>query len=401
MPVTPYAAGGIPITSGMPAMAPNDNLGTTPEGRARAEAFRRLMAKAPNMDYQSALQQLPGQMMEERGAMAAAGPTVLQPSRTTAFNRSDAQSLQGLDPRALEEARGLAAMPEAQSKPMTGTFNGQSFTMQPSARVDRNALAGIYQKYLSKQAQERQDSVRAQEQGGRERIVGIPGEQATQRRKMELETEERLTGKKIEADAPVRAADIAAKGAQTAAVTGAETRAAAAESRLPSPEQESADALYERLTTGPFAQTAQARAAAAQIFPKTSYARGVPAGAVPGAAEAAGAQPGDVGTAIASIAADPAIAALVERAKGTKPGFFTGGEGRATNTAARKVARAAIMAKARQAGVPESEIQDYIVSVLGPDQQTTSMAVPGSAALRALPLGIGNLPANMMGAMGR
>ncbi len=385
MPVLPYASAGIPITGGM-QMPRDDGMGTTPEGRARAEAFRRLMAKAPGTDYQSAMQMLPGQMQEEAGARAAAGPTVIQPSRTTAFNRADAQSLQGLDPRALEEARGLAAMPESQAKPMTGTFGGQSFTMQPSARVDRNVLAGIYQKYLGKQGQERQDAVRAQEQGGRERLVSIPGQEATKRREMELGTEERLAGKKFEAEAPVRAADIAAKGAQTAATTGAETRAAAAAARLPSPEQEAADTLYERLTTGPFAQTAQARAAAAQIFPKTTFARGAPAGALPDVAAATGPQAADVGTAISSIAADPAIAALIERVKGTKPGMFTGTEGRTTNVAARKVARAAIMAKARQAGVPDSEIQDYIVSVLGPDQTPGATSSMDSSAAAGLPM---------------
>lgn len=363
MPI-PYA-GNIPITGAMPPTMPNDNLGSTPDGRARAEAMRRLLNKSPGIDHQSAMQMLPGQMAEERGAMAAAGPTVLQPDRTEAFSSRDAQSLQTLDPRALEEARGLAALD--QPKKMTGTFGGRSFEMTPAARVDRNRLAGIYQKYLGKQAEEKAAEKFAREQSGRERIVSIPGEQATKRREMELGTEERIAGKKIEAEAPVRAADIAAKGAQTAAATGAETRAAAAAARQATPEQESADALYERLTTGPFAQTAQARAAAAQIFPKTSYARGVPAEAVPDVAAAAGPQGADVGTAISSIAADPAIATLIERAKGTKPGLFTGAEGRTTNVAARKVARAAIMAKARQAGIPESEIQDYIISVLGPD----------------------------------
>lgn len=394
MPTLPYT-GSIPIVSGMQPPR-DDGMGTTPEGRARAEAFRRLMAKAPGTDYQSALQMLPGQMQEEAGARAAAGPTVLQPSRTTAFSGRDAQALQTLDPRALEEARSLAALD--QPKKMTGTFGGQSFEMTPAARVDRNRLAGIYDKYLGLKGQERQDAVRAQEQGGRERIVSIPGEQATKRREMELGTEERIAGKKIEAEAPVRAADIAAKGAQTAAVSGAETRAAATAARQATPEQEAADALYERLTTGPFAQTAQARAAAAQIFPKTSFARGVPAEAIPGAAAATGPQPADVGTAISSIAADPAIAALIERAKGTKPGFFTGAEGRTTNVAARKVARAAIMAKARQAGVPESEIQDYIVSVLGPDATPGSQAtgaVEGAARLGA------SMPFGMIGGFGR
>lgn len=347
-----------------PAMEPD--MGSRTADPATAMAMQKLTATAPS-------------------PAPSAAPTVLQPSRTSAFSRSDAQSLQGLDPRALEEARAMAAMPEAQSKPMTGTFGGKSFTMQPAARVDRNALAGVYQKYLTKQGQEREDAVRAQEQSGKERIVSIPGEQATQREKLRLESGERVAGADREFKAPERDANVAAKQAQTAAAVGQEARTQQQFGEEFTPETKAADRLYEQLTTGPFAQTAQARAAAKAIFPRTSYAAGVAPEEAAVASEAMG-QPAPAGDAFAEIEGDPGIARLIERAKTSEPGFFTGPGGRATGAAARKVAEAAIAGRLRARGVPEDQIRDYITSALGPGTATTGTAVrPFSAAMRALP----------------
>ncbi len=359
MPTIPYASGGIPIGPQSFSPQPDDRPIVTPDGRARAEALRRLSVNRPGIDYQTALGMIPEQMANDTAA-SAASPTVLQPGRTAPFSGRDAQSLAILDPRALQEAQGLAALD--QPKKMTGSFGGKSFEMTPSARVDRNRLGQIYQKYLGQQAEEKAGKMRAEAQAGKEKLLSIPGQQLTERRGMELGTEERLAGKKFEAEAPERSARIASSQAQTAATTGAESRAAATAARTPSPEQEAADKLYDQLTTGPFAQTTQARAAAANLLPRTSYGRG----AGPQATEAAAAlnQPG----AVEDIASDPAIAGLIERAKAAKPGtvggFLPGAAGRAaTGTAAKNVAIRAIRAKALQQGWDQPQIDEYVRSL--------------------------------------
>jgi hypothetical protein len=364
MPI-PYASAGIPITGGM-QMPADDGMGTTSEGRARAEAFRRLMAKAPGTDYQSAMQQLPGQMQEEAGARAAAGPTVLQPSRTTAFSGRDAQALQTLDPRALEEARGLAALD--QPKKMTGSFGGQSFEMTPAARVDRNALAGIYNKFQTKQGQERQDSVRAQEQGGKERIVSIPGEQATKRREMELGTEERLAGKKFEADAPERAARIASSQAQTAAVTGAEGRAQAQAARQPSPQLEAVERSLAESKASPFAQTPDGRARIMAMERIAAQMRGMS----PESAEAvATGSAGPAADPVSVLESDENVQKIIADAASKKGAWslnpFSGfnSEGRRSGMAARKLAESSIRRAAQKYGMSPEEVQQYIQSKLG------------------------------------
>lgn len=355
-----------------PAMEPD--LGARTSDPATAMAMQKLTAAAP--------------------AAPAAGPTVLQPGRTTPYSRADSQSLMGLDPRAAAEAEAIAADPRSRPAKITGSFGGQSFEMQPSARVDRNVLAAIYQKYLTKQTQEREDAVRSQEQGGRERIVSIPGQQLTERRKMELESGERVAGADREFKTPERDARVAATQAGTEAARGAEARTQQEFGEEFTPETKAADRLYEQLTTGPFAQTAQARAAAKAIFPRTSYAAGVG----PEQAAAAGdalAQPGQSGDAFAEVEADPGIAKLIERAKASEPGFFTGAGGRATGVAARKVAESAIASRLRARGVGEQEIRQYITSVLGAEKGTADPSAfasvtglaprPGAVTARAVP----------------
>ena len=318
---------------------------------------------------------------------APGGPvTTLQPSRTQPFSRADAQALHALDPRALEEARGVAALPESTPAKMTGSFGGKSFEMQPSARVDRNALAKLYAAAQERKGQERQDSVRAQEQGGKLALVEAPGKQLTDRRKMELEAEERITGKKLEADAPGRAADIAAKNAQTAAVTGAEKRTQEQFGEEFTPETKAANALYERLTTGPFAQTQENRDAAKKVFPRTSYAAGA---GEEEAAVAGGAMAGpgpDIGQAAAEVMADPGIAAIIARAKETTPGVFTGGQGRQTGAAARQLAERAIRARLARSGVSPEDAQSVITSILGAASVPGATSSMDSSAAAGLPM---------------
>lgn len=359
MPTIPYASGGIPITGGMPAYRPDDTVAQDPATK---------MAAARLMD----LKRLGTQWTDAVGAADAAGGTNtdigtpgvtrLEPSRTSAFSGRDAQSLATLDPRALEEANKIAALD--QPKKMTGSFGGKSFEMTPAARVGRNQLAEIYNKYQGVKGQERQDAVRGQEQAGKERIVGIPGEQATKRREMELGTEERLAGKKFESEAPVRAAEIAAKQAQTAATTGAEGRAQAQAARQPSPQQESIDAALAQAQASPFATTPAGRAQIMALYKMSTAGKAMPPDQAGTVAEGVAGPPAGV----SDIAADPGIASLIERARGSQTstigGFLPGaGERTATATAAKNVAIRAIRAKAAQQGWTPDEVNEYVRSI--------------------------------------
>src|SRR5688572_1703456 len=187
-PRKPSPIGAIVDLLANPAGVGSNMMGDPYSDEEIASARRAPLMRAPGVPLPS--------FGSERMAPMSNQPTVLTPGRTTPFSRADAQALAALDPRALAEAKAIAAMPESMPAKMTGSFGGKSFEMQPSARVDRNALAKLYASAQERKGQERQDAVRGQEQSGRERIVSIPGEQATKRREMELGTEERLTGKK-------------------------------------------------------------------------------------------------------------------------------------------------------------------------------------------------------------
>lgn len=293
--------------------------------------------------------------------------TTLQPGRTSPFSRADAQALAALDPRALEEAKGVAALPESTPAKITGSFGGKSFEMQPSARVDRNALAKLYAAAQERKGQERQDAVRSQEQSGRERIVSIPGQQGLEKRKAELEAEERITGKKLEADAPARAADIAAKQAQTAAATGAEQRAQAQAARQPTPQQEAIDAALAQAEASPFAQTPEGRKRIAALYKQSTAGKALPPEDAALAAEGAAGPGPDIGSAAAEVMADPGIAAIIARAKETKPGVFSGSRDRQTNAAARALAERAIKARLARSGASPEEAQEIVTSILGPN----------------------------------
>jgi hypothetical protein len=293
--------------------------------------------------------------------------TTLTPGRQTPFSRADAQALAALDPRSLAEAKAIAAMPESTPAKITGSFGGKSFEMQPSARVDRNALARLYSQGQERRGQERTDDVRKQEQGGRERIVSIPGEQLGKRREMELATEERLAGKKIEAEAPVRAADIAAKGAQTAAVTGAEGRAQAEAARKPSPAQEALERRLEAARANPI-QTAETRAQLEDLERQVLVGRGLPA------EQAVAAAKGSAGPAqdpIAAIESDERLQKIIADAASKKGAWsvnpFSGfnAEGRRSGAAARELAKSAINRAAQKYGMSPEEVQQYIQSKLG------------------------------------
>lgn len=388
-------AGGVPVrprATGVPpraAIDPNDLLATAAAEQDAAQAAMRPDAgigNAPPRDpYMAGL---------PPRAPTSAPVTALTPGRTTPFSRADAQALAALDPRALDEAKALAAMPESTPAKITGSFGGRNFEMQPAARVDRNALARLYAQAQERKGQERQDAVRGQEQAGRERIVAIPGEQLGKRREMELGAEERMAGKKFEAEAPVRQAEIEAKRAQTAATTGAEQRAAAQAAREPSPEQKAIDEALAQAEASPFAQTPEGRKRIEALRARSTAGRSLPPEAI--------AQPGpDIGTVTAEIMADPGMAAIIARAKETEPGFFTGSRGRDTGAAARQLAERAIRARLSRAGASPEDIQAAITSILGATAAPT-VSTPGGAVTRATQVaGGGSLPIGLIGAFSR
>ncbi len=321
-------------------------------------------------------------------AQPAAQPvTRLSPGRTAPFSRADAQALAALDPRALDEAKAVAAMPESTPAKITGSFGGKSFEMQPSARVDRNALARLYQQAETRKAQERTDDVRAQEQGGRERIVSIPGQQMTEREKLRIAAEAEALKNKQAFEAPERDVRVAS-GQSAINIAGQEAGRKGQEfAERVTPEQQAIDAAYEKALANPFAATPEGRAAIQRLQPQTTAGKRLPTDT--NDAVAAGASPTpDLGTIAAEVMADPGISRLIENAQKSKPGTFTGSQGRATGTASRLLAERAIRARLTKGGVPPEEADAFVTSILGPQPGAgNSMGPAIGAAARAFPGG--------------
>lgn len=349
MPAGFYQVPGLPYPRApRPPVDPNDLLRDTsmdPDMGA---------GTAPPRDpYLNSLPPRPAQDAATRAAVVR-----LQPGRTTPFSGRDAQALATLDPRALAEAQSIASLD--QPKTITGTFGGQSFEMTPSVRVNRNNLAQIYNKYLTKQGEEKAAAQRAEAQAGKERIVSIPGEQATKRREMELGAEERIAGKKIEAEAPERQARIAAENARTAAAIGAEKRAAEApdRERQMADEQAINDALA-RAEASPFAQTPAGRAAISALRQRSTIGRVAPEAAA--AASAPQERPiTDIAT---EMLADPTINALLKSSRQKRPGFFTGTQGRREAAAASALLQRAIQDFANRYDVAATDLQPYLATI--------------------------------------
>ena len=292
------------------------------------------------------------------------GVTRLTPGRQTPFSRADAQALAALDPRALEEANALAARPESKPALITGSFGGKSFEMQPSARVDRNALARLYQQAEARKGQEREDAVRGQEQGGRERLVSIPGQQLNEREKIRVDADAKKQASAQEFERPERDARVASSQSQTT-IAGQEAGRKGQEfAERVTPGQQAIDDQLAKAESSPFAATPAGRAAILDLRKRSTAGRQLPTETNRALAEGASPAP-DIGTAAAEVMADPGIAALIERAKQTEAGFLTGSRGRATGAAARQLAERAIRARLARSGIPPEEAQQLISSVLG------------------------------------
>lgn len=305
-----------------------------------------LGARTSDVATQTAAQRLglPPNMVSGAPAPAQQAPTVLQPSRTSPYSSRDAQALATLDPRALAEAEERIAL-DKPSK-MTATFGGKSYEMTPAPRVNREVLGQIYNKYLNKQGQEREDAVRSQEQAGKERIVTIPGEQATAREKMRLESQERVGTAERMAGEAERSARVGKIQAETAAALAESKRA----ERQPdmerrAAEQAAVDEALARAESSPFAQTPSGRAAIAALRRRSTVGQLVPETASVQAPEMTGAETA------ANLAADPAISRLIEAAK-TQSGSRA--------VAARNLIRRAIEDAAQKRGFMASEVLPYI-----------------------------------------
>lgn len=289
----------------------------------------------------------------------------LAPNRTSPFSRADAQALAALDPRVLEEAKGLAKLDTP--KTMTATFNGQNFEMTPAARVDRNALARLYAQGQERKAQEQQAKVRGEEQAGKERLVAIPGQQATDRAKIEAEAKAKESAAAREAAAPKTAAEVAALNAKTKAD---EASAARQERSFVSPEEQAANAAYEQAVASPFARTPEGQARIAALLPNTTHGKRM----VPTEREAFAKGAAPTKTAdevITDIMADPGIAKLMENAKATRTGMLNrlnpyGAENRQTAAAARALAERAIQARLQREGVDPNVVRGLLTSIMGP-----------------------------------
>lgn len=361
-----------------PAVDPNDLIATAAAEQDAARTAMRpdagISAMAPRDPFMTSL--------PPRQPAVTQTVTRLAPGRTTPFSRADAQALAALDPRALNEATALAALPESTPAKITGSFGGQSFEMQPSARVDRNALARLYAQAQERKGQERQDDVRRQEQGGRERIVSIPGEQQTKRTELELGAKERMAGAEREATAPERAAKIKALEADTAAGTAKAGREQQEFTERITPEQKAIDDELAAAQASPFASTPAGQARIRALQSRSTVGKTLPPAEA--AAVASGGVPQqDIGTATAEALADPGIAALIKRAQETEPGFFTGSRGRQTGTAARLLAERAIRARLQRAGASPEDIAAAITSILKPP--TEGVGGNASAALSLAP----------------
>lgn len=286
--------------------------------------------------------------------------TTIAPGRTTPFSRADAQALAALDPRALEQAKALAAMPESTPRMMTGRneTTGESFQMQPSARVDRNALARLYAGMQQKQSQERQDAVRAQEQGGKERLATIPGESAVKLAEQQGKDKIGAITAEGEVQAPTRQANIAKSNAEIAALQGKEKRDQGTYDKANDPnEKAKADAMaaITQLEASGLDKTTEGRKTKAALL---RIARpGLPAEA----ADAASAMnPQDALAATQEFAADPEAARLIADIQKNKQGVFSSNERWQKKNASRRALDAYINRYAAAKGIPAEDLRAQI-----------------------------------------
>lgn len=327
-----------------PAMEPDRGIGSAP----------------PRDPYTASLPPVSGP------ASSAPAVTRLSPGRTTPFSRADAQALAALDPRSLQEAKDIAALPESTPAQMTATFGGKSFSMQPSARVDRNVLARLYGQGVERKGQERQDAVRGQIQTGNESLARIPGQNAVDLAKQQGQDKIGAINAEGAIQAPTREANVAKSNAEVAAMTGKEKRDQGAYDRANDPVERQLKAEEEALAraeASPFASTPVGRAdiAARRAFILTR--RGVPeADAAKLAADIP--DPEASMKAVGDFMADPQTTAIMADIKNNQQGLTTNRTRGAKQAAARQVLENHIANYAKAKGADPEQLRTQLQSQL-------------------------------------
>ena len=326
----------------------------------------------------------PGVAMAEP-APVSASPTRIAPSRTSPFSRADAQALAALDPRSLQEAKNIAAMPESTPGLITGRneTTGESFEMQPSARVDRNVLARLYAQGLERKGQEREDTVREQEQVGKQRLARIPGMNAVDLAKTQNAGKVEAINAEGAIQAPTRQANIAKSNAETAALEGKSGREQKAFDTANDPKERQrrdAESAIAQLQASGFDKTPQGRKSIAAL--RALSLTNLPPEIAQATAEAGSAQNAqDALAATQEFTADPNVARLIADIQKNKQGVFASEERWQKKGASRRALDSYINQYAAAKGINPEELRTQIESQLvGADK----------GALLATPFGLGN-----------
>lgn len=316
-------------------------------------------------------------------APSASGRTVLTPSRTSPFSRADAQALAALDPRSLAEAKGIAAMPESTPAKMTGSFGGQSFEMQPSARVDRNALARLYAQGVERKGQERQDAVRGQVQTGAESLARIPVEGAIGLAKQQGGDKLAAINAEGAIQAPTRAANVRKSDAEVAALGGTERRAQGTFDKANDPAElgrKAADDTIRMLVESGLDKTPQGRQTIAALRGLSSAGSRLPENVRAQVADASTqTSPADELAAVQEFTADPQVAKLLASIQSNKPGIFGSSERPAKQAADRQALDSYIAQYARAKGIDPAALRVQIESQLVGSKGGNSVNLAGLA----------------------
>ncbi len=348
-PQRPSAIGGIVDEMGLP-----NGVGSNMMSDPYSEEEIAASTKAP-------LMKAPGVPLPP--LQAPSGPTVLTPSRQTPFSRADAQALAALDPRSLAEAKGIAALPESTPAKMTGSFGGQSFEMQPSARVDRNVLARLYAQGTERKGQERQDTVRGLEQGGAERLAAVPGKNAVDLARQQGSNQLANIGAEGQIQAPTRAANIRKSDQEVAGMAGNENRTQQQFAQANSPEARrrgANDTAMRLLTEAGSANDPQGQAALAALAGEGTVGSQLGANA-PAFAKAVS-QPSAEGQfdAYSALLNDPQITKAIDTVKANKQGFFSSGARTDKQNAAINNLKGYVQKYARAKGLSFDEVWPQI-----------------------------------------
>jgi hypothetical protein len=320
----------------------------------------------------------PGDTSE--AAPISSGPIRLAPGRTAPFSRADAQALAALDPRSLQQAKDIAVLPESTPGLITGRneTTGQSYEMQPSARVDRNVLARLYAQGMERKAQERDDAVRAQMQSGAQNLARIPGENAINLAKQQGADKIAAINAEGAIQEPTRTANIAKSGAEVAALQGKEKREQGAFDRTNSPqERQKADAMaaMTQLQASGFDKTTEGRKTMAALRALTMP--NLPAEVAQSAAVAgSGQSPQEALSATQEFAADPEVARLIADIQKNKQGIFLSNERWQKKDASRRALDAYVNRYAAAKGVDPEALRTQIESQLIGSDKPALMKVP-------------------------